>query len=104
MPEIDDKKNDPEFPLDMLYGMFSLVSQFGGVLRERGQEYRNSSAGKVLGTQIEKIYRGVDEREKGILDVIMTSLDGLARAMRDLDESVNKANGHDAPNRNDTRE
>jgi hypothetical protein len=34
----------------------------------------------------------------------MTSLDGLARAMRDLDESVNKANGHDAPNRNDTRE
>ena len=67
MPKIDDKTEDPDYPTDLLYGVLSIVDQFGGVLRERGQEYRNSRAGKQLGAQIANMYRGVNEREKTIL-------------------------------------
>ncbi len=98
MPKTDDRMNDTEFPMDMLYGLLAVISQFGGVLRERGQEYRNSQPGQVLGQQIDKMYRGVNDREKAVLDVLLTSLDGLARTIHDLDESLNEmsggANGH----------
>jgi len=96
MPKTDDKTEDPDFPTDLLYGLLSVVSQFGGVLRERGQEYRNSRAGKLMSAQIEGVYRGVNEREKNVLDTILTSLDDLANAIRDLNANVNGANGHDA--------
>ncbi len=94
MPKTDERANDTEFPIDMLYGVLSVISQFGGVLRERGQEYRNSQIGQVLGQQIDKMYRGVNDREKAMLDVLLNSLDGLARTIRDLDESLNGMNGH----------
>jgi hypothetical protein len=71
--------------VDLLYGLLSIVSQFGGVLRERGQEYRHSRVGAVLGARIEKIYAGVNERERRVLDVLTTSLDTLAAAMRDIE-------------------
>jgi hypothetical protein len=95
MPKTDDKTEDPDYPTDLLYGLISVVSQFGGVLRERGQEYRNSRAGKLMSAQIEHVYRGVNEREKNVLDVVLTSLDELANAIRDLNANVNGANGHD---------
>lgn len=94
MPKTDERVNDTEFPMDMIYGVLSVISQFGGVLRERGQEYRNSQAGQMLGQQIDKMYRGVNDREKAVLDVLLTSLDGLARTIRDLDENLNGMNGH----------
>ena len=55
--------------VDMLYGVLSIVSQFGSVLRERGQEYRKSGAGAALGGRIEKIYAEVNESERSVLDV-----------------------------------
>ncbi len=36
--EADDRVNDTEFPMDMLYGVLSVVSQFSSMLRERRQE------------------------------------------------------------------
>lgn len=95
MPKTDDSRDDPDYPTDLLYGLLSVVSQFGGVLRERGQEYRNSQAGKVVSAQIESMYRGVNERERNVLDVVLTSLDELANAIRELNANVNGANGHD---------
>jgi hypothetical protein len=93
MPPTDDKKQDPEYPTDLLYGVLSVLNQFGGVLRERGQEYRNSPVGKILGEQIGAMYRGVNEREKNVLDVILTSIDGLASTLRNLDTDLNATNG-----------
>lgn len=87
--EKTDTKPQDETPVDLLYGVLSVISQFGGVLRERGQEYRNSRAGTLLGAQIEKIYNGVNEREKNILDVLASSLGSLAVAIRELDEGLN---------------
>ena len=96
MPE-PEKPQDPEYPTDLLYGVLSIVNQFGGVLRERGQEYRRSSIGKALSSQIDGMYRGISERERTILDVVLTSLDQIATTIRDLDENLNtdgtKANG-----------
>jgi hypothetical protein len=111
MSEPDDKKDDPEYPTDLLFGVLSLVNQFGSVLRERGQEYRNSQVGKLLNSQIGNMYRGINERERTILNVVLSSLDELASTIRNLDEDLqapdeangagangsgSKRNGHDA--------
>jgi len=99
MSEPDDKKDDPEYPTDLLFGVLSLVNQFGSVLRERGQEYRNSQVGKLLNNQIGNMYRGINERERTILNVVLSSLDELAGTIRNLDEDLqtpNEANGASA--------
>jgi hypothetical protein len=93
---MDDKTGDPEYPTDLLYGVLAVVTQFGGVLRERGQEYRNSQVGKLLSAQIESMYRGINERERNILDVVLTSLDELVSTIRSLDEDLNGPNGNGA--------
>jgi hypothetical protein len=99
MSEPDDKKDDPEYPTDLLFGVLSLVNQFGSVLRERGQEYRNSQVGKLLNDQIGNMYRGINERERTILNVVLSSLDELASTIRNLDEDLQapgEANGASA--------
>jgi hypothetical protein len=88
MSEPDDKKDDPEYPTDLLFGVLSVVNQFGSVLRERGQEYRNSQVGKLLNSQIGNMYRGINERERAILNVVLSSLDELANTIRNLDEDL----------------
>ena len=75
--------------VDMLYGVLSIVSQFGSVLRERGQEYRKSGAGAALGGRIEKIYAEVNESERTVLDVLTTSLGTLAAALREIEGGLN---------------
>jgi hypothetical protein len=75
--------------VDILYGVLSIVSQFGSVLRERGQEYRRSGAGAALGGRIEKIYAEVNESERNVLDVLTTSLGTLAAALRDIEVGLN---------------
>ena len=102
MPSQGDKKDDPEYPSDLIYGVLSVVSQFGSVLRERGQEYRNSQVGKLLGTQIDAMYRGINERERIILNIVFNSLKELANTLRDLDEDLTGANGA-APNGSDAK-
>lgn len=99
MSEPDDKKDDPEYPTDLLFGVLAVVNQFGGVLRERGQEYRNSQVGKLLNNQIGNMYRGINERERTILNVVLSSLDELANTIRKLDEDLHapdEANGASA--------
>ena len=49
-----------------------------------------------MSAQIESMYRGVNEREKDILDIVLTSLDELANTIRELHDEVNGGNGHDA--------
>lgn len=99
MSEPDDKKDDPEYPTDLLFGVLSVVNQFGSVLRERGQEYRNSQVGKLLNSQIGNMYRGINERERTILNVVLSSLDELASTIRNLDQELqapDAANGASA--------
>jgi hypothetical protein len=75
---------------DLLYGFLSIVTQFGGVLRERGQEYRRSRAGAAVGARFEKIYAEVNEGERRVLDVLTSSLDTLAVALREIEGGINE--------------
>jgi hypothetical protein len=49
------------------------------------------------------MYRGISERERTILDVVLASLDQMAKTIRDLDENLatdtRKANGGDGESR-----
>jgi len=85
--------------VDMLYGVLSIVSQFGSVLRERGQEYRKSGVGAALGGRIEKIYAEVSESERSVLDVLTTSLGTLAAALREIEVGLNGEQTHGAGSR-----
>jgi hypothetical protein len=86
--------------VDVLYGVLSIVSQFGSVLRERGQEYRKSGAGAALGGRIEKIYAEVNESERSVLDVLTTSLGTLAAALREIEGGLNSERTRGAGPRN----
>jgi len=41
---------------DILFGVVSILDQFGNVLRERGKEYRNSAQGRELANGLEGLY------------------------------------------------
>ena len=89
----DDRPSDPEFVSDLLYGVLSIVAQFGEVLRERGQEYRQSSEGRDLHTQLGGLYRGLGTTERNAVQAVMSSLTELAETIRKVEHGLNGANG-----------
>ena len=77
-----------EHTVDLLFGFLSVVSQFGGVLRERGQEYRRSRSGAALGARVDKIYAEVNEGERRVLDVLTATLETLVVTLRDIEGGI----------------
>ena len=100
----EDSTEDRGFASDLLFGLLSVIDQFSGVLRERGLEYRNSSDGQRLAGQLEGFYRDLGEREKKMVQAALVSIDGLAKTIRDLDASINTANGANGANGQDQAE
>jgi hypothetical protein len=92
---------DDGLATDLVYGLLSILDQFGGVLRERGREYRKSAKGRHLRVDLESLYRGLGEREQQTLDVITTALDGVVRKIRDLDQSLNGRSRSDGNGRHE---
>ncbi len=86
---------------DMLFGLISLIDQFGSVLRERGQEYRKSEDGHQLSHQFEGLFQRLDRREQDFLSTLLTSMDGLIKTVRDIDDRLNNSNGEDKANGHD---
>jgi len=89
---------------DMVFGLFSLIDQFGSVLRERGQEYRKSEDGRLLSRQFEGLFQRLDRREQDFLSTLLTSMDGLIKTIRDIDDRLNNSNGEDKANGHDKDE
>ena len=85
-------------PTDYIYGLLSVLDQFGGVIRERGREYRESDKGRQLKDGLDGVYRGLEERERATLQVVLNSLDGLIATLSDvhegLDAEAGQANGN----------
>lgn len=77
----------------MLYGFLSIIDQFGGVLRERGREYRRSRQGQRLEQDLGGVFNGFGSREKNTLDVVLSSLESVIEKVRELDEKLNEPNG-----------
>lgn len=88
---------------DYVFGVLSVLDQFGSVIRERGREFRNSEEGRQLKAGLDGFYRGLEERERATLQVVLDSLDGLLTTVADIDRSLDggqRRNGHGEPGRN----
>ena len=88
------KPSDPTDRADLLMGLLSLVSQFSGVLKERGKDYQKTDEGQALTEQLGAIYRNLGRREKDVLDSALGTLDTVIERLRALDRSLNQ-NGAD---------
>jgi hypothetical protein len=77
--------------LDILYGLISIVDQFGSVLRERGKEYRASAKGQELAGNLNGMLSALDQTQRDALQVTLESLDGLVKL-------IDSAKQSDAPN------
>jgi len=97
---MEQQPQDPGDATDMLFGLLSLIDQFGSVLRERGREYRNSDDGRQLSRRFEGMFQRLDRREQDVLATLMTSMDGLIKTVRDFDARLNEDNsdGHSQEN------
>ena len=73
---------------DYLFGVLSVLDQFGSVIRERGKEFRESEQGRQLREGLDGLYRGLEERERATLQVVLSSLDGLLATIADIDTSL----------------
>jgi hypothetical protein len=78
---------------DLLYGLLSILDQFGGVLRERGREFRRSRSGEQVRSGVEGLYKSLGSGERDVLNVIATALDGLGTMVTDLQRSLDAPNG-----------
>jgi hypothetical protein len=111
-PRIDgEPEPEPEEPAvaardgvtDYVFGFLSVLDQFGSVIRERGREFRDSEEGRNLKAGFDDFYRGLEERERTTLQVVLTSLDSLLTTITELDRNLDperRQNGHDGASRN----
>ena len=79
---------------DLVYGVLSILDQFGGVLRERGREYRRSQNGDQLRSGVRDLYEMIGTGERDVLQVIAAALDGLSSVVNDLQRNLAGTNGH----------
>jgi hypothetical protein len=86
------KPSEPTDRADLLLGVLSLVSQFSGVLKERGKDYQNTEEGQALTAQLGTLYRDLGRREKDVLDAVLGTLDAVIDRLRTLDRSLNQKN------------
>jgi hypothetical protein len=89
---------DKNFGSDVLYGVLSILDQFGSVLRERGREYRNSDEGRQVANNVSGLYASLGEREKEALDLLLSSLDGVLKTVQEFDHTLGGTNGTNTSN------
>jgi hypothetical protein len=95
-PVQNEQQTEPENDrADLLFGLISVVDQFSGVLKERGKDFKKSSEGQKLNAQLGGLYQTLGKREKEVLDTVFTSLDQIAKRLRDLDSGLNGSHKKD---------
>jgi len=75
---------------DVLFGLVSLVDQFGSVLKERGKDFRQTPEGRRLDTQLTEVYQGLGAREKEVLDVVLATVNDILARLRSIDGALNR--------------
>ncbi len=85
--------------LDILFGVISILDQFGSVLRERGKEYRISRDGQELERKLEDLYQNLDRQQKDTIEVMLHSMDQIVKFLREADRNLSQVhnrtvNGH----------
>jgi hypothetical protein len=97
--ETVEMKQDTSF--DIIYGLLSIVDQFGSVLTERGREFRKSPRGRQLSKDLGKLLSELDATQSEALRLAVSSLDGVVKIVRQagakLEEGAASSNGHGGP-------
>jgi hypothetical protein len=94
-PEADDEDEmASDGVTDYVFGVLSVIDQFGSVIRERGREFRESAEGRQLTAGLDGLFRNLEDRERATLQVVLTSLDGLLATIADLDKSFDGTQSH----------
>jgi hypothetical protein len=100
-PEADEESDmAKEGPNDYIYGLLSVLDQFGGVIRERGREFRESKEGQQLKAGLDDVYSGLEERERATLQVVLNSLDGVLATLTDIQQSLDAQPSQNGSNGN----
>ena len=95
-PVANKKSNDEDdrYAMDLVYGMLSIIDQFGGVLRERGRQYRRTQGERRPGNVASRARRNGNARKDEAMQTAVRMLDGLLKAVRNMDRSLHEENGH----------
>lgn len=86
---------------DIVYGLVSILDQFGSVLRERGREYRHSPRGRQLTRDVEQLLSTLDQTQREALRLTLTSIDGLVQAVAQINDRFNHQPPRGKENRQD---
>lgn len=79
--------------VELLYGVASILGQFGTLLYERGKEFRSSDEGRQLEQQVDKFYAQLSTQQQQVFNLLLTSLEQLVTAVQDCDRKLQGANG-----------
>ena len=107
-PQADGTSDMPEEGAsDYIYGLISVLDQFGSAIRERGREYRESQEGRQLKDGLDGVYRSLEDQERATLQVVLSSLDSFLSTLTDMhrsldsdpvdDDGGSNGDGHAAP-------
>jgi hypothetical protein len=79
-PMTDDNKKEPSLdPTDVLYGLLSIVDQFGTILHERGREFRETDRGRHAEKTLSGLMGNLDEQHKKSVTTIVRGMDTLIK-------------------------
>ena len=74
---------------DIVYGLVSILDQFGSVLKERGREYRSSTRGRQMSREFEQLISTLDQTQHEAMKLTLSSLDGLIKVVAQIGDSLN---------------
>jgi hypothetical protein len=86
---------------DIVYGLVSILDQFGSVLKERGREYRKSNRGRQLTRDFDQLLDTLDQTQREALKLTLSSLDGLIKAIDQVSGRLNHQPRSDNENHRD---
>jgi len=79
--------------VELLYGVASILGQFGTLLYERGKEFRSSDEGRQLEQQVDKFYAQLSTQQQQVFNLLLASLEQLVTAVQDCDRKLQGVNG-----------
>jgi hypothetical protein len=78
---------------DLVFGLLSIVDQFGTILFERGKEFRQSSRGRELEQSLSGMFEDLDKANRQGLDFISATLDEIVRSINEYNDHDGQRNG-----------
>ena len=84
------KPSEPTERADLLLGLLSLVSQFSGVLKERGRDYQKTNEGRVLTRRFSAAYRDLGGGRRTCSTQRSPCSDEVTERLRAANRSLNQ--------------